>query len=251
MTDKNELLLAKAEDLFKLCDKYAEPRFSKFLDGGELAYIEDKLFMPYGYNTLFFGGFPDSERKILGVFPEWSEAEEEQFPISIIEISGGYNRELTHRDYLGTILSLGIERSKIGDIIIDEDGFAYVAIAGDIADYVVQNIKKIGNQGVKASILDNLGELNPKRKFVKINTVCASPRADAVVGAITGLSRSSAAKLITGEKFKVNHRLVTNTSYQLKTDDLLSVQGFGRFVFEAVTGETRSGRAHISVKKYI
>ena len=251
MTDKNELLIAKTEDLFSLCDKYAEPRFSQFLDGGELAYIEDNFHIPYGYNTMFFGGFPNCERKVLGVFPEWSGAEECLFPISVIRISGGYNRELTHRDYLGTMLSLGIDRSKTGDIIIDEDGFAYAAVMTDIAEFIAENIKKIGNQGVKTEIVANVGELNPKRRFMQISVVCASPRADAVVGAVTKLAHSASAKLITGDKLKVNHRPVTDTSHQIKEGDLLSIQGFGRFVFEGAEGTTRSGRTHISVKKYI
>lgn len=69
MTDGDKLLTAKTEDLFRLCEKYAEPRFSGFLDGGETAFIEDNVVFPYGFNTMFFGGFHDSERKILGVFP--------------------------------------------------------------------------------------------------------------------------------------------------------------------------------------
>lgn len=251
MTDRDGLLIAKTEDLFTLCDKYAAPRFSQFLDGGEAAYIEDNFHMPYGYNVRFFGGFPDSERKILGVFPEWTEAEEGLFPISVLKISGGYNRELTHRDYLGTILSLGIDRAKTGDIIIDEDGFAYAAVMEDIAEYIAGNITKIGNQGVKVVILDDVKELSPKRRFANISTVCASLRADAVVGAVTGLARSGASKLVTSERVRVNHRLITDTSKQIKEGDLLSIQGFGRFILESEDGKTRSGRIHISVKKYI
>lgn len=251
MTDQDKLLLAKTEDLFTLCDKYAAPRFSQFLDGGEVAYIEDHFHFPYGFHAMFFGGFPDSERKILGIFPEWMDAEESLFPISVLKISGGYNRELTHRDYLGTMLSLGIDRAKTGDILIAEDGFAYAAVMEDIASFVVNNIRKIGNQGVKLQKLDKAQPMIPKRRFSQINAVCASLRLDAVVGAVTGLARNGAAKLVTTECVKVNHRLMTDSSKTLQKGDLLSIRGFGRFILESEDGKTRSGRIHISVKKFI
>lgn len=251
MTDGDKLLTAKTEDLFRLCEKYAEPRFSGFLDGGETAFIEDNVVFPYGFNTMFFGGFHDSERKILGVFPEWTEAEESLFPLSVLKISGGYSRELTHRDYLGTILSLGIDRSKTGDIIIAEDGFAYAAVAEDISHYIADNIKKVGNQGVKISVLDSAVGIEPKRRFKPLGAVCASLRLDAVTGAVTGLSRSAASKLIAAEKVKINHRAAFNPSKAVKEGDLLSVQGFGRFILDSADGKTRSGRIHISARKYI
>ena len=251
MTDAYRLLAARTEDLFRLCEKYAEPRFSQFLDGGEAAYIEDNVVFPYGFNTMFFGGFHDSERRILGVFPEWIDAEEGLFPLSVLKISGGVTRGLTHRDYLGTILSLGIDRSKTGDIIIAEDGFAYAAVAEDISHYIADNIKKVGNQGVKISVLDSAVGIEPKRRFKPLGAVCASLRLDAVTGAVTGLSRSAASKLIAAEKVKINHRAASNPSKAVKEGDLLSVQGFGRFILDSADGKTRSGRIHISARKYI
>ena len=251
MTDRDKLLLAKTEDLFRLCDKYAEPRFSQFLDGAEAAYIEDNFHFPYGFNTMLFGGFPDSERKILGVFPEWTDAEEGLFPVSVIKISGGYDRRLTHRDYLGTILSLGIDRAKTGDIIIGEDGFAYAAVTEDIAEYIAGNLKKIANCGVKTELLSSTESINPVRRIEKISAVCASMRADAVVGALTGLSRSAAAKLVTAEKVKINHRLVIDVSKTVHEGDLIFVRGYGRYIINEESGKTRSGRLHIAAGKYV
>lgn len=251
MTDGDKLLAAKTEDLFRLCEKYAEPRFSGFLDGGEMAFIEDNVVFPYGFNTMFFGGFHDSERKILGVFPEWTEAEEGLFPLSILKISGGYSRRLTHRDYLGTILSLGIDRSKTGDIIIAEDGFAYAAVSEDISHYIADNIKKVGNQGVKISVLDSVSEINPVRQFKVLDSVCASFRLDAVISAVAGLSRNAASKLISAEGVKINHRVISDPSKSVKEGDLLSVKGFGRFVLDSAGSKTRSGRIHILARKYI
>lgn len=251
MTDKDKLLTARIEDLFDLCEKYSAPRFSSFLDGGETAYLEDSFKMPFGFNTMFFGGFSESERTILGVFPEWHEAEESLFPISILKIEGGYNRKLTHRDYLGTMLSLGIDRSKMGDIIITEDDYAYAAVYSDIAEYIRDNIHKIGNQGVKIDIVEDMSSISPNRQFETMRAVCASMRIDAVTAAFTKMSRNDALNLVNKERVKLNHRPVNDPSKQVRIGDLISVQGFGRVILASIGEKTRSGRLHITVKKYI
>ena len=107
MNTNHKLLIARINDLFSLCDKHCEMKCSDFLDGGELAVIEDEFQIPYGYNTLFFGGYENAERKVLCVFPEWQESEESEVPISVIRFDVPKFRKLTHRDYLGTLMSLG------------------------------------------------------------------------------------------------------------------------------------------------
>ncbi len=246
----DKLLIAKTGDLFRLCDKYASARFSDFLDGGELAVIEDEFHTPYGYNVMKFGGYEKSERKMLGVFPEWEEASAQSFPIKVLKIESGIGRELNHRDYLGTFMSLGIDRSKTGDIIVDSKT-AYAYVCEDIAQYIKTNVRKIGNQGVKIEISE-ISEIDvPEPKLQKISAVCASMRLDAVAGAAAGVSRSVAANLIRGGKVNINHRHCEDVSKPVKEGDLLSIRGYGRFIASKVTGETRSGRIHIELLKYI
>lgn len=246
----DKLLLARIADLFRLCDKYACARFSDFLDGAEQAAIEDNHAVQYGYNVMLFGGFENSERKIMGVFPEWEEANSSLFPIKVLTIESGIGRELTHRDYLGTFLSLGIDRSKTGDIVADGKK-AYAFVHDDVADYIKNNVSKIGRQGVKITVSDVCDITVPEPKFQKISAVCASMRLDAVVGAAAGVSRSNAAALIRGGKVKLNHRECDDVAKTVKEGDLLSIRGSGRFIASEVSGETRSGRIHIEILKYI
>lgn len=251
MTDTDEkLLIARCEDLFTLCDKYCCPRFSDFLDGAEQALLQDKMVFPYGYNTLLFGGFADAEKKILGVFPEWSEAAAEEFPIRCIKIEGGFTRRLTHRDYLGTIMSLGIAPAKLGDIVVS-DGFAYVFLHSSIADYVADNVHKIGNQGVKITVISDMSKVRVERRYKTFGTICASERLDAVTAAAANISRSISAGLIEGGKVKVNHREIYKTSETVKEGDLLSIRGHGRFLVDKFGSETRKNRLHIIFKQYI
>lgn len=250
MTDEDKLITAKAEDLFRLCDKYCSPRFSDFLDGAEQAVIKDNAVFPCGYNVVIYGGFDDSEKKMIGVFPEWQEPQLSDFPISCLKIEGGYNRQLTHRDYLGTVMSLGIKPGKLGDIVVNE-GFAYVFAESGIADYIKDNIFKIGNQGVKITVIEDTTAITVKRQFKTIEAVCASARLDAVVGAAANVSRAESARLIAAGKVKLNHRECLKTSEEIKEGDLISIRGFGRFTAYRFGNETRNGRQHITLKKYI
>lgn len=245
-----KILIAKTEDLFVLCDKYCSVRFSDFLDGAELALIEDKVVIPCGYNVMFFGGFDDAEKKIMGVFPQWQEAEKEEFPLTCIRIEGGFTRRLNHRDYLGTIMSLGISPSKLGDIVVNDEG-AYVFLHNDIASFVADNISKIGNQGVKVSVFDALSDIKVERQYKTISSVCASERLDAIVGAAANVSRSISSALIAGGKVKVNHRPVLKGSEQIGEGDILSVRGYGRFLVDSFGGRTGKNRLHIIIKQYI
>lgn len=249
-TADEKLLLARTKDLFSLCDKYCCARFSDFLDGAEQAVISDKSVFPYGYNVLIFGGFDDAEKKIIGVFPEWEEPDKKEFPIKCLRIEGGFTKKLTHRDYLGTILSLGISASKLGDIVVS-DGFAYAFLHEDIADYVKENLRKIGNQGVKVTSVEDLSTVKVEREYKTIRAICASQRLDAVTAAAAGISRALSSGLIEGGKVKLNHREVCKGAELVKEGDLLSIRGHGRFVVYKFGGETRSSRRHITFKQYI
>lgn len=250
MNSEDKLLIARVEDLFSLCDKYCCARFSDFLDGGQQAVIADNLIFPFGYNVVSYGGFDDAEKKIIGVFPEWEEPDMAEFPISCLRIEGGFTRRLTHRDYLGTLMSLGLAPSKVGDIVVGED-CAYVFAYSDIAGYIKDNIRKIGNQGVRISVYDNPYEVQVERRYKTITSVCASERLDAVAGAAANVSRSVSAALINGGKVKLNHREISKCSETVKEGDLISIRGYGRFLVDRFGSETRKNRLHITIKQYI
>lgn len=250
MTAEENLLIAKGRDLYKLCDKYQKPQFSAFLNEAEQVVIKENVGMIPGYEACFYGGYGDAMRTVFGVFPEWQGVENDSFPIKVIRIVKKYKKDLTHRDYLGTVLSKGINREQVGDILVNDDG-AYIFILSDIADYIASGIDKIANVGVKALVEDISDIEIPKPKFQIINTVAASLRLDAVVASMLNLSRKEASSLISGEKISLNHIPCKNVSHILKPDDIISVRGSGRYVFCNVNGTTRSDRLHIMIKKFI
>lgn len=245
-----KLLTAKINDLFNMCDRRCIPQFSAFLDGGEQAVLEDNFRIPAGYNVLSFGGYERAERKIFGVFPQWTEADTSEFPISLLRFDAPPFRSLTHRDYLGTLMSLGLDRSKTGDILTDEEG-AYVFVMSDVAEYIARGVNKIANIGVKSKIVPELSQASLKVSTELEECVCASLRIDAVAAAAYNISRASAEKLIHAGHVKLNHREITDRSKQVSEGDLLSVRGFGRCILAGAGTQTRSGRLHITIEKFI
>lgn len=250
MNTDGKLLIAKMNDLFFLCDKHCEMKCSDFLDGGELAFLEEEFTVPYGYNTLIFGGYENAERRVLCVFPEWQEADKNEVPVSVIRFDVPKFRKLTHRDYLGTVMSLGIERSKTGDILTDDDG-AYVFVKTEIAEYIARNVNKIANSGVKTHIISMTDFEAPKIKTAEKMCVCASLRLDAVVSAMLNISRANTEKLIASGYVKLNHREVTDRSKTVEVGDLMSVRNWGRFALKEVGNNTRKGRLHITVERFL
>lgn len=250
MNTDTKLLKAKTEDLFTLCSRHCEPKFSQFLDGGEIAVLEDEFHMPYGYNTMFWGGYDGAERRILGVFPDWQEAKRTLFPMCTLRFDAPKFRALAHRDYLGTLMSIGLDRSKIGDILTDEEG-AHVFVCADIAEYVVNNVTKIANAGVKVHIVDIGEDANPTVNTKQETCICASLRLDAVVAAAFNISRAAAENLIKEGYVKVNHRETPDRSKQVEVGSLLSVRNYGRFILKDTGNNTRKGRLHITVEKFV
>ena len=243
---EKEAFLRHINDLFRLSDKYNTPRFSEFLDGEKQSIIMANNFA----DCMLWGGYEDAERCMLGVFPDWCDKNSEEFPISVLEFRKKYNKEISHRNYLGTILSLGIKREKIGDILTHDDG-CYVFLSSDIADFVKDNICKVSGCGVEILSADVKKISIPEKQFELIETVAASLRLDAVLASAMKKSRNDAKNMILSGKVSVNHCEINQTDYMLKDGDLLSVRGLGRIQLAAFGGKTRSDRLHITLKKFI
>lgn len=242
----DDIFIKKIQDVIRLSQKYHSPKFSDFLDEEQQVGIQRQGIT----EGVLFGGYQDSERKIFGVFPDWQEPCDEDFPVTALRITKKYTKDLSHRHYLGTILSLGIERTKIGDILPDEDG-AIVFAVSDIAEFIKDNIRKIAGVGVEIDILDKNSIKIPEKRFELIDIVAASLRLDACLAALLKISRKDAKSLALSGNVSINHIEAKSEDAKLLEGDLLSVRGFGRAEIFDIGGKTRSDRIHITIKKYI
>lgn len=197
----------------------------------------------------FDGGFIGAERQ-RAAFCHEDFAGTPNFEIAVIkaEWNGEFAR-LSHGDVLGAIMSLGIDREIIGDIIATKN-FARIIIDKKLADYFVMNLTRIGNTAVKTE-LDELENIAPKEERVKeIKATVASLRADSIAAAGFGMSRSKAADEIAAEKVKLNWQTVKNSSQSIKQGDILSMRGRGRLEVAEIRGQTKKGRISVFLKRF-
>lgn len=264
MIDRNSILkrISKTEDkllISKMLDKALKSEeiqgivYSDFLDPYQKNLISKALSEIKSVNCTFNGGYAGAEREISLFCPV--DMSPESFPdfknpLKILDIKLKGRENLTHRDYLGALMSLGIKREKIGDIIVKEDACS-VVVMSDIADYIKFNLGKIGNVIVEIEIrcVDEVQVTEPKVK--EINATVASLRLDSVASAGFGISRSKIAEFIKAEKVNLNWEATNSLTKIVKEGDTISVRGKGRVVVERVGGTTKKGRISITLKKMI
>lgn len=245
-SDDDKQLVAQLNDGIDLCLTRQKPYFMPFMSERKQAVLFSELKKAYFDNYLFFGGYGNSERKMLGLF--FDEPCEDCFPIAAVEFSFRKCDKLTHRDFLGALMSLGIERETVGDILV-EDGRAVVFVKTELSDYIMSQISKVGRVGVKVDDAD-LSKLPQGRGFEEKTYIVSSLRLDNIVAAVCRLSREKTRTVIMADSVCVNFEETKNVSLNLKEDDVFTIRGKGKFVLKSILGTTGKGRIRISVIHY-
>ena len=241
----SNFFLSRVFDVVESCEKNCIPKFLGFLTSQEASIANDAL-KKRNIRYSFFGGYDEAERVFLACLPEWCD--DAVFPITPITFSFRKEDELSHRDFLGSVLGLGIKRETIGDIIIKNNA-GYIFCLDTVADYIKENLKKVRHTSVKCQIVTEIpDEVNPE---VQENIIIiASERLDAIIAEVYNLSRSESNNLFTSKKVFINGKLTENNSHKIKVDDTISVRGFGRFNFMGVLQETRKGKLRAKVEVF-
>ena len=236
-----------AERSYK-CSQYF---FTGFLSSTDISLLHETA-REQKLNFMLWGGYENVERKMARFGDKELIGYELDFPISIVciePILKKFSDEFTHRDFLGSIMNLGIKRETIGDILV-MDRFAYVFVDEKIADYIVENLKKVRHTHMKVTRIEALPvEFEAKRNVCKI--LVSSLRLDVVIAGKYNISRNQALELFRSKKVFLNERLCENNSYIVKQDDIISVRGYGKMVFKEISGETKKGRVYIQVEEYV
>lgn len=224
--------------------------YSSFLNINELNLFYKISNEISGVANQLWGGYEEAERRVI-CFYEDDSFTNVTYPIvclSLSPVSTKYSDTLNHRDYLGAILNLGIERSKIGDIIIsDKDAFVFCHEA--IADFICENLNKVKHTNILVSVVD-FALANAKPKTEEISGTVTSVRLDALLSLAFSASRSSLTGLIAGGKVFVNGKTITSNSFAPKENDTISVRGYGKFIFRRIQTQTKKNRYRIVIDKY-
>lgn len=246
--DSDERILSgRIEDL-ALAAENGRVGFSYFLNMRQKE-IAAASILDFQCNFMFYGGLEEADRVILGLSPKYRELKAEEFPIEAITFKWKKDFSLSHRDILGTLMSLGIEIWAFGDILTCEGG-ATLFLSKSICENVVREVTKIGNVGVKAEIADKKNTLG-QVKTLECEGVVASWRLDSIVSLLTNMSRGDGVKLINGGKVFVNDREIQHSDFKIEENDIISIRHFGKFKILSQKGTTAKGRIRFFYLKYI
>lgn len=197
------------------------------------------------------GGCMLSERKVIRFGKPDLLGYEEEFPIvcmSIVPNTPKFAENLTHRDFLGALMNLGIERNRIGDIFVQEKQ-AIMFCLENVTDFIIENLGQVRHTKVHCNVIETPESLQaPEPEEVSVSV--ASVRIDGVVSKLYNISRNASIELFRGGRVFVNGKLVENNSYALKENDAITVRGFGKFIYSGSVGETKKGKERILLKVF-
>ncbi len=273
LDDASRRLMARAAELARR-DAY-EITYTDFLSPRE-----ERLFFAavasegQAERLFFYGGALDAERRCAVLLPEWFLGDEphgdpfgserEAWLLSLItagsvdlaeavtpvSLTASEYASLSHRDWLGALLALGVERSVIGDIAVLDEHRAIAFFTAKIAPFITESLRRAGTDGVHAEVCTLPEGFSVPRAFESVEVTVASPRLDGVVRALTNLSRSEAAALVKAGKTELNYFPEEDTDAPITDGDILSIRGYGKYIIDSANTVTRRGRNRLVARKY-
>ena len=259
MTEK-EILISCVFDKKISADKNSMITFTSFLsvdEKSDIIHLEKNN--SANVRTYYYGGYENSERSVAVFVPSFYDNYEsvdklfEEYdienPVTLIRVKKDRFSALSHRDYLGALMGMGLKRDVIGDILPIEDG-CYIFCLSSIAEYIVKNLTSVGRGTIECTISDTFSISEYKEIYTENFLSVASLRLDNVVSAAFNISRSEAAEKINSGIVYVNSVRILKNNFQINLNDKIVVRGKGKTVLSEINGQSKKGRIHITVKKY-
>ena len=238
-----EEFVSRMLDLLEKSERYRKVFFTPFLNENEIDILKK---LPHHCFIYEDGGYDKAERKRVAI-----SYYEEDIEIPVVIMHATYDEKfmnITHRDVLGSLMGMGIEREVIGDIIVG-DGHIFIVVSKEMEDYIHYSLTQVKRANVIFEKCDEIIEINENKVYSE--ATIASLRLDAVIGAITHLSREKAQNLIRGGRVKVNQVVLEECDFLCNNNITVSIQRYGRFSVETTNRTTRKGRYVIRIGKYV
>ncbi len=248
MDKDDKLLINHFKDLSVRAGKSGYAAYSDFLGLNEINILQNNASL-YSSKYILYGGYKDALRIMAAFVPEDND-DEIFFPIAYLKIEPAWkqnNIKLTHRDYLGSILGLGITRGKVGDIFVGDDASACAIVHESIAGYVIANLSRVGRCDVKCSYIEG-GSFKALQKYEEKNLTISSARLDCVIAAVYNMPRSKATSVIGSGQCFVNGKEIMSTSKLLNGGDVVSVRHQGRFIYYSDNEMTRKNKLRATAR---
>lgn len=192
------------------------------------------------------GGISQSERQIIAIYPDYYYRDDVDTNIIALEITGDLEK-LNHKDYLGAILGLGIKRTKIGDILINDKG-AHIIVKKEISSFLVFNLEKVGNKNVQVREISISDIIASEPEFKEVKVFLSSLRLDVIISAAYNLSRQDSMSIIKSGNVKVNWEPIEKPSKELEEGDIISTKGYGRCILQNIEGISKKGRFRSTIR---
>lgn len=256
MQNEEKLVIAKLMDKIKICKTRNKIVNTEFLTIYEKDIIQRELNKLKIKNYLFFGGYEGAEGEVLIIYPEKFDKDIVDKNLSNIikavriklpkELEGKYS----HRDYLGCVMKTGLNRNRIGDIIVHKDE-AYIIVLEENSLYIKEFLKGIVRfNKSQIEVIDFQNIKIKKQEFEELKIRVSSMRIDNIVSEITRLSRSKTLELLVQEKVFINSKVELKPSKIVQEGDIVAIRGKGKFLIENVIGDNKKGKSIVLIKKY-
>lgn len=260
MRDETEVLFARADELYARAAR-GEITHTQFLTPRE-ARLLTAHFAHCREATLVAGGYADAERCRLYFLPPYLEGADESLraacltdafseTLCAVKISGSGYRELSHRDFLGAVLNLGIERDRIGDICVTDPHTAIVFCDLLMAEFLTENLSRVANDAVRVSRYLPPADFDGGKRYEPMSDTVASPRADAVVAALLNLSRERAQALFREGRVEIDYEIEERVDRMLSEGAIISIRGYGKFTLRSLSDKTRKGRFRLLADRHV
>ncbi|MFF5908382.1 YlmH family RNA-binding protein [Staphylococcus cohnii] len=243
--EEHELIDQLIDKCYRANEQFA-PVLTSFLDPRGQYILNVVVGSFQDLEVTFYGG-PFAERQRAIIAPDYFQPEVEDFEIILFEID--YPQKfvtLQHQHVLGTIMSLGIERDQLGDIVVDES--IQFTLTKQLESYIMLELNKIKGAAVKLNAISIKDMIQSKENWHSFETTVSGLRLDVVLKEMIRKSRSISKQLIEKKRVKVNHTIIDSADFQLDKGDLLSIQGYGRAMIVDIGGKTKKDKTRISYK---
>ena len=259
--ENKRFLLALAEDRVRAADEKNMMTYTDFLDPAEQSCLRAAFSRGAACGTLFYGGFEDAERVVMFCLPDYMTMGEE-LPEEICETlsvvrashserasASRSGRSLSHGDYLGALMGLGLKREKIGDILVRPDG-ADIIVLSEIADHIARELVSAGRSSLSTEVVPIEELILPARETQVFTDTVASLRLDNVLSAAFRISRSKASDAIRQGIVFVDHMEASKPDMQIAEGALLNIRHKGRARLAEIAGRSKKGRLTIKIERY-
>lgn len=229
-------ILSKDKDISLFGNNFYSPNVWKYFQ---------KFLANKDFEVSSYGLFEEAERRMIS----FNNRYDVPFPLKRIKIvtTSKFNN-LVHKDYLGAILALGIKRSKMGDLLVD-DNFCYLPVCEGIHEFIVSNLTSIGN---KPCLVEVLGDsfIPPEPVFTEMIILVPSLRIDTIVAKLCNIARGKAQNIIDGGKVLIDYNIVKSKGEEVYVGERITIRGNGKFILGDIVGNSKSGKFKVQIKKY-